>query len=139
MGRTRTEAGIRVARSEDVPAIQRLLKSIPGVWQNDWRANAVSVAVSSGAELALLAVENGSVVGFCCGHDVEFRGYLSEMAVAPDRQRQGIGAAFLQHLETVLRAQGCALLVANIYPPAEGFYRTLGWQEPNAILLRRRV
>jgi len=111
------------------------LKSIEGVWQLDWRFDSVCRAISAADGLAFVAVEEGQVVGFICGHDLGFRAYLSEFVVAESHQRAGIGKALLRSLEEALSRRGCRLVVADVYPPAEPFYRALGWGAPSAVLL----
>ena len=130
---------IRPATATDSSAVTDLLKSIGGVWQPDWRADSVHRAISAADGLAFVAVEQAHVIGFICGHDLGFRGYLSEFAVAESHQRAGIGTALLQALESALARRGCQLVIADVYPPAEPFYRTLGWGAPSAVLLSHRL
>jgi len=75
------------------------------------------------------------VVGFASAHDVGFRAYISELAVSAYHQRQGIGAQLVLQIEAELTQRGCAVLIADVYPPAEPFYRELGWRTPEATLL----
>jgi predicted N-acetyltransferase YhbS len=79
------------------------------------------------------------VVGFACAHDVDFRGYLSELAVAEPEQNGGIGTALVRAVQSALVARGCTVLIADLYPPAARFYRKLGWSEPKAKLLGCRL
>jgi len=134
---------IRRATLDDAPAIRRLLQSLSGVWQESWRPDAVEHAIEAAAGLALVAVREHSVVGFVCSHDVGFRAcfraYLSELVVSESEQRSGLGRQLLRQIETELAERGCSVLVADVYPPAEPFYRKLGWTPPAATLLRRHV
>ena len=126
---------IRTAHRKDGGPIEALLKSVPGVWQSFWRGDAVERALASADGLALVAEENGCVVGFICGHDNGFRAYLSELVVSESWQRRGLGSALLATLEQSIAQRGCQLVVADVYPPASFFYRGLGWREPQAKLL----
>jgi GNAT superfamily N-acetyltransferase len=130
---------IRSATVEDSGAVTDLLKSIHGVWQPDWRSDSVHRSISAADGLAFFAVEQDQVIGFICGHDLGFRAYLSEFAVAESHQRAGIGTALLGCFEEALAQRGCHLVVADVYPPAEPFYRTRGWGAPSAILLSHRL
>jgi ribosomal protein S18 acetylase RimI-like enzyme len=130
---------IRHADRKDLPGIRRLLRSLPGVWQDAWREDVLERALDSAGDLAFVAIQGSTVVGFASAHDVGFRAYLSELAVSRDHQRQGIGAQLLRRIETALGARGCAVLIADVYPPAEPFYAELGWQPPHATLLGRRL
>lgn len=111
------------------------MQSIMGVWQPTWRPDSVQRSIAAADGLAFVAVEHGQILGFICGHDLGFRAYLSEFAVAEPRQRSGIGSALLGRFESALAQRGCQLVVADVYPPAEPFYRAHGWASPAAILL----
>lgn len=74
----------------------------------------------------------------CC-HDVGFRAYLSEMVISERHQKTGIGTLLLKHAESILLNKGCKLVVADVYPPAEEFYRKNGWTKPKATLLARSI
>jgi predicted N-acetyltransferase YhbS len=130
---------ILTARPSDVPAVQALLQSSPGVWQSAWRNDAVRRAVAAADGLAYIADEDGLLIGFACAHDVGFRAYLSELVVAESHQRQGVGPALLAAVERGLAERGCTLVVADVFPPAVPFYRRLHWREPRATLLCRDI
>jgi ribosomal protein S18 acetylase RimI-like enzyme len=133
------EIEIRSAEPDDEIAIKQLLCSLPGVWQKEWRDSAVSEALKSAGELALVATVNKEIKGFACFHDVGFRAYLSEMAIAEKYQKSGVGSLLLKRAENILSKNGCKLVVADVYPPAEEFYRKNGWVKPNAALLAKRI
>ena len=63
---------IRVAQSGDVPAIEQLLRSVPGVWQPIWRDDVVEPALRAADGLAYVATEH-DLIGFGCAHDLGFR------------------------------------------------------------------
>lgn len=130
---------IRHAEPKDLPAIRQLLRSLPGVWQDSWREDVLERAIDSARDLAFVAHEDGRIVGFASAHDVGFRAYLSELAVSESHQRKGIGAQLVHRVEAELAARRCAVLIADIYPPAEPFYRELGWRPPKATLLSHGV
>lgn len=130
---------VRIATVADSDAVAALLKSLAGVWQPDWRPDSVHLAIVAANGLAFVALEQERVIGFLCGHDLGFRAYLSEFAVAEPRQRAGIGTALLQAFEEALARRGCRLVIADVYPPAEPFYRACGWGAPSAILLSHRL
>jgi len=130
---------IITATLEDSKTVTDLLQSIPGVWQPTWRPDSVQRSITAADGLAFIAVEHGQIIGFICGHDLGFRAYLSEFAVAESRQRSGIGSALLHRFELALAQRGCQLVVGDVYPPAEPFYRTHGWAAPSAILLSHPI
>ncbi|WP_203076828.1 GNAT family N-acetyltransferase [Falsiroseomonas ponticola] len=60
------------------------------------------------------------------------------IAVHPDRQRQGIGAALVAAVEARLREAGARLLLVETsgldeFEPTRGFYRALGFAEEGRI------
>jgi predicted N-acetyltransferase YhbS len=126
---------MRCADPNDVAGIAKLLRELPGVWQDRWRQDVLAPAIASANGLAFVAVDAGTVVGFVCAHDVGFRGYLSELAVAETWQRRGIGTALVAAVTKELASRGCKTLVADIYPPAAHFYERIGWHHPDAVLL----
>lgn len=133
------EVKIRSAEPDDAAAIKELLCSLPGVWQKEWRDGAVSIALKSAGELALVALVNKEIKGFACFHDMGFRAYLSEMAIAEEYQNSGIGSLLLNRAESILSGKGCRLVIADAHPPAEEFYKKNGWLKPNSTLLAKRI
>ncbi len=130
---------VRLAGEADVFAIESLLRAIPGVWQASWRGDCVERCVVAAEGLAMLAEAGGMVVGFAAAHDTGFRGYLSELAVAEEWQGRGVGCLLLAAVERALVARGCGLVVADVFPPAEGFYRKRGWGYPASVLMSHRT
>jgi ribosomal protein S18 acetylase RimI-like enzyme len=86
-----------------------------------------------------VAEQEEKIVGFVCAYDVGFRGYLSELAVSAAVRRQGIGAELLSAVESALAKRGCTLLLSDVWRDAEGFYRHLGWSQPDVVLLRKHL
>src|SRR5262245_1040908 len=115
------------------------MESVPGFWDDSWRADALERAVASPETIALVHHESQVIDGFACAHDVGFRAYLSELVVAPASRGRGIGARLLAELERKLSARGCAVVIADVWRDAEEFYRSQGWTPPAAILLRKRL
>lgn len=130
---------LRQAELTDADAIARLLRSIPGIWQPEWRSDCVHHAIRAADGLVFVALDHDEVIGFICGHDLGFRAYLSEFAVVEAQRHSGVGTALLQFFESALVQRGCGLVVADVYPPAEPFYRTRGWAAPAALLLSHRL
>ena len=96
-------------------------------------------ALRSAGQSALVAERDGELVGFACFHDVGFRAYLSEMVVRESERGGGIGSMLLRKAEARLASRGCPLIVADVYPPAEEFYRKNDWGHPKAILMSRVI
>jgi len=132
-------AVIRNAEDGDARAIASLLRSVPGLWDPTWRPDVVERALAASDGVAFVAQEDSEVVGFACAHDVGFRAYLSELVVRPNAQAQGIGRALVEAVESSLAGRGCAVLISDVWHDAEGFYRVLGWSQPDVRLMRRRL
>ena len=130
---------IRLATMEDISEIQQLMHAVPGFWQASWRHDVIERSLRSAHGLAFVWEEEGQIRGFVCAHDVGFRGYLSELVVEEEARDRGIGKQLVRRVEQELAARGCAVLIADIWKDAEGFYRALGWTPPDVILLRKRL
>jgi GNAT superfamily N-acetyltransferase len=78
-----------------------------------------------------------ATIGFVCGHDLGFRAYLSELVVVKTRRGQGIGRQLVAHLESELASRGCAILISDVWKDVRGFYESMGWSPPDAVLLRK--
>jgi hypothetical protein len=50
-----------------------------------------------------------------------------------------IGRALVQRVEQELSARGQAVLIADVWRDAIPFYGALGWEAPEAVLLRKRL
>jgi ribosomal protein S18 acetylase RimI-like enzyme len=125
--------------SADLPAIRRLMEAEPGFWQDDWSDATLAKAVETARDLALVWADETAIVGFACAHDLGFRAYLSELIVARKARGRGIGKQLIERIEVVLVSRGCRILMADVWHDAEPFYRSLGWEPPDVVLLRRKL
>jgi predicted N-acetyltransferase YhbS len=130
---------IRVAKREDLPAIRRLMESEPGFWQRDWSDATLAKGIETAGDLALVWEDNTTIAGFVCAHDLGFRAYLSELIVAQAARGQGIGRNLVEHIQVELTRRGRCVLIADVWHKAEPFYRSLGWEPPDVLLLRRTL
>ncbi len=130
---------IRPATREDIPKIVELMESEPGFWHDDWRKDVLERAINSADNLAFLWEENGQVIAFACAHDVGFLAYLSTLIVASSARNKGIGSVLIQHIEKELLSRGCNVLMSDVWKDAVEFYKSVGWSEPDVVLLRKRL
>jgi predicted N-acetyltransferase YhbS len=130
---------IRSATPDDVESIRELMQSEPGLWQEGWRPDVLERGIGSANGLTFVWEENERIIGFICAHDLGFRAYLSELVVAPSARGKGIGKKLLKHVECKLIESGCTLLIADVWRNAQKFYSALGWSEPDAVLLRKKL
>ncbi len=115
------------------------MQSEPGFWQDSWRNNVLERGLAAAGGLSFVWEEGGQVLGFVCAHDLGFRAYLSELIVAKTHKSEGVGRQLVAHLESALVARGCAILIADVWKDARGFYESLGWSAPDVIILRKRL
>ncbi len=89
--------------------------------------------------MALVWEEETSIAGFVCAHDLGFGAYLSELIVARGARGRGIGKSLVERIQAELARRGQRILIADVWHNAEPFYRSLGWESPDVILLRRKL
>jgi predicted N-acetyltransferase YhbS len=130
---------IRQARREDLPAIRRLMEAEPGFWQRDWSDATLAKGIETAGDLALVWEDDTTIVGFVCAHDLGFRAYLSELIVAQGARGRGIGRNLVERIQAELARRGRHTLIADVWHDAEPFYRSLGWESPDVVLLRRKL
>jgi ribosomal protein S18 acetylase RimI-like enzyme len=130
---------IRLAKLEDIKNIESLIRSVEGCWDNSWRENAIELGINSSNGLSFVYEKDENIVGFICAHDIGFRGYISELIVSSDTQKQGIGKELLKKVEEELQKRGCKTIIADVRKCAEGFYEKAGWSKPDVTLLRKKL
>lgn len=130
---------IRKAEQSDIARIRALMQSVPGFWSDDWRADALERALESANGMAFVWEEESEILGFVCAHDIGFRAYLSELIVAENSRGRGIGKQLIRQIEAELTSRGCEVLISDVWREAEGFYRKLEWEPPEAVLIRRKL
>ena len=126
---------LRTATPHEIASIRALIETVPGFWHEEWRSDAVELALRASNGLAFLWEEDGMSLGFSCAHDVGFLGYLSLLVVAESARGEGIGKEMILYTEQELARRGCATLISDIWQDAVGFYKGLGWSPPGAVLL----
>jgi len=91
----------------------------------------VKVKLQRDPDLFLVAEENGEVVGVVMGAWDGRRGWINHLAVAPNRQRQGIGRALIEELEKRLLEKGAKKVNAQIYrwnTKSFDFFKSVGYE-----------
>jgi GNAT superfamily N-acetyltransferase len=130
---------IRPATEYDVAAIHTLINSVPDLWHEEWRPDALECALRASKGLAFVWEDEEMILGFSCAHDVGFLGYLSLLVVSESARGKGIGRELIVRTERELAERGCATLISDVWQDAVGFYKALGWSAPGAVLLRHRL
>jgi len=115
------------------------MEAEPGFWQPGWSDTTLARAIENAGDLALVWEDDASLAAFACAHDVGFRAYLSELIVARGARGRGIGKRLVEHIQAELTRRGHRILIADVWHDAEPFYRSLGWEAPDVVLLRRKL
>ena len=137
---------IRQEQSEDIAAIRDLNRRAFGQEQESKIVDALRA--NGGAQLSLVAVDGGRVVGHIMYSPLHV-GYvegsaLGPMAVDPEVQRQGIGTKLVQTGNARLRREGCPFVVVvghpEFYPrfgfrPARPLGITCQWEVPDDVFM----
>jgi aralkylamine N-acetyltransferase len=83
------------------------------------------------------AFEGGELVGF--GRTIDdgrFYATVVDVVVSPAHQRQGVGRAIVEDLQS--RLQGFLVVTLTAAPPVQPFYRKLGWRNQTTAMIRPR-
>jgi ribosomal protein S18 acetylase RimI-like enzyme len=113
-----------------------------GVFDNDIDKRAVEEFLSDSRHHIAVATEEGLVVGFASGvhyihPDKPPELWISEVAVAPKHQGQGLGKALLSMLFEAGRHAGCAeawVLTDRANVPAMRLYSSLGGKDSDQVM-----
>ena len=90
----------------------------------------------------ILGLRNGTrLVATAMVGDDGHRGWLYYLAVAPDRQRKGLGRTMMEAAEGWLRARGMPAirLMVRGGNAAAGFYAALGYEPSDVVVMGRRL
>lgn len=105
-------------------------------------AKDIAFALAGETSTVLVGESGGRIVSSAmAGHDGH-RGMLYYLAVAPDRQRQGLGKATLKAAEDWLAARGVwkiNLLVRAENEMVRGFYERMGYEVNPVLCMARRI
>ena len=113
-------AGIVLSRSDDKEGVAKKLGRDP--------------------DLFVVSDDGGRIIGAVMGCYDGRRGWVNHLAVAPDYQRRGLGAAIMAELELRLQAKGCDkvnLLIEPSNSNAQGFYEKLGYERDELIFMEK--
>lgn len=130
---------IREMRREDLPFVKSLMQSIPYFWHDCWTDNTLEKAFNLSGAVPFVCEEKNKIVGCIFAYDFGFRGYIAELVTSEEMHNKGIGKSLIEHVENILRENGCELIIADVLESSEPFYKKLGWGYPKSILLRKRL
>jgi ribosomal protein S18 acetylase RimI-like enzyme len=124
-------------READLAACASIVLALP-LWRayglvTEAAARASFSDVFAGACRALVAEDGGHVIGhvvFAVRGTFIHSGYVRSLAVAPERQRRGVGGALMDAAETAILAEGpnVFLMVNDQNAGAQRFYERRGYR-----------
>jgi len=91
-------------------------------------------------DLFLVGAEQGTLVAAVVGGYDGRRGWVYHLAVHPDHQGRGLGAALLAELEERLRRKGCHKLNLLVEPDnasVQRFYQRVGYRRDELIFMEK--
>ena len=133
---------LRPFRPVDEPAVISLWRECGLVRPQNDPAKDIARKMKVNPELFLVAEGDGVVVGSVMAGYEGHRGWINYLAVAPGRQRIGIGRQLVAEAERLLRAAGCPKVNLQVRPDnraAVAFYERLGFAIEGAISLGKRL
>ena len=101
---------------------------------------ALELPLERDADFFFVAEDRGRSVGVVMGCYDGRRGGVNHLAVAPERQGQGLGAAIMAELERRLVAKGCEKVNLLIEPDNAGvqaFYEKLSYSRDPLIFMEK--
>ncbi|WP_082524689.1 GNAT family acetyltransferase [Pseudorhodoferax sp. Leaf274] len=133
---------IRPYREADEAAVVSLWQAcgLTRPWNDPHKDIARKLTVQR--ELFLVGELEGCIVASVMAGFDGHRGWVNYLAVAPQLQGQGHGAALMQRIEERFLALGCpkvSLLVRSTNSAVLAFYRRLGYAVDDAVPLGKRL
>ena len=89
----------------------------------------LDLAIKDPDHYCLIAVKDGKIIGIALGQALGGVGRIDWMAVAPERQRQGVGKKLMTAVESLMHGRGwhkITLFAFDSYMPALGLYLKWG-------------
>jgi len=93
-------------------------------------------------ELFLVGVMNGTIVATVMAGYEGHRGWINDLAVAPEFQRHGIGAEMMRSAEERLIALGCPKVNLQVRTGNAGvvrFYESIGYKKDEVVSMGKRL
>ena len=133
---------IRPFQPDDEEAVVQLWTDCGLVvpWNNPRRDIARKLSIQ--ADMFLVAVSKGQLVGSVMVGYSGHRGWINYLAVHPDHRRTGIGRFMMDEAEERLRSLGCPkinLQVRTSNSQAIEFYRRIGFKEDDVLSFGKRL
>ena len=109
----------------DVASIEEMSFSLP------WSLESLELMLTERAS-ALVALEDGRVLGYVGMMCVLDEGQIINVAVHPDARRRGVGRSLMEATQTYAKERGIVFLSLEVRESniaARSLYSSLGWEE----------
>jgi hypothetical protein len=135
----RAQLQIRAYRDRDLEPLVDLLGAVfPDPAPHNQPRESIRRKLGADPELLLVGHAEARLVATAMGGWDGHRGWLYQVAVAPEARGRGHGRAIVEAMEALLRARGCAKLNLQVLatnPAAVGFWRQLGYRVEERVSL----
>lgn len=124
------EFTIRPAATADIDAILALWYSIDRHTALPDKPEYLQQFLDFAPDLFLVAEADGRIVGTVIGGWDGWRGHIARLATDPSMRRSGVAKVLVRDVEARLRTKGAQriyALVDKLSPPAEPFWRSMGY------------
>src|SRR5438105_344434 len=133
---TELETEIRRLTIDDVAAVNPLLQAAYG--RPESRHSELARYLALQPDGWFVAMDDETPAGMCGAHNYGPFAWIGLMAVAPSRQRRGIGRAVLRRVLAWIEEQGCPLAVLDATASGEPLYAQHGFRGDGATIRYER-
>jgi ribosomal protein S18 acetylase RimI-like enzyme len=133
---------IRTFRPEDESAVIQLWRDCGLVVSHNDPHKDIRRKMAAQPDLFFVGVAGNRIVATLMAGYEGHRGWLNYLAVAPDKQRAGVGRQMVAEAESRLRALGCPkinLMVRRSNAGVIAFYHKLGFAEDEVVSMGKRL
>lgn len=123
----RNDVTIRTMQPGDVAAVYALEQDL---FAYPWPKCFFDNDLASAATIALVAEKDGAIIGYGMGSVADVELHVTNVGVAAEHQRRGLGVMIMERLEATAIDRGCReayLEVRVTNTPAIDLYRKLGY------------
>lgn len=133
---------IRAYKKEDQQKIIDLWKACNLIVPWNDPVNDIKRKLKVNPELFLVGLHEGQVVAAVMGGYEGRRGWINNLAVAPECRKKGLGRKIMEHVESLLKEKGCPkinLQVREKNTEVIGFYNAIGYRDDKVLSLGKKI